>query len=315
MGSERLHQIVQLAPAVVERGGQANGPRTCAGPEWRAGRGSQSLRLGQSPGSGPVQARESNVGASGGIGRACGAAGKRSHKKCDMGLASYVGLTIDGVPGLARHRGMVASGELEGVDMTGYQKSTTIPGSAYDEVLQELHAHAFTGVPGESDPFTLGILEREYIAYALALYYQCDHCQDHHGAAVARELRRAKVADWPWRSTIEKIVLFTRTEKRWVSAAEWARWEHEWVRFTHVLGNEHALVASHVALAIGIARADKDLITFAWSAVGAAYPDPQRLLGMLRDVIRVVVFMKAATSEFRVTQILKLLLAARGIEV
>jgi hypothetical protein len=36
---------------------------------------------------------------------------------------------------------------------------------------------------------------------------------------------------------------------------------------------------------------------------------------MLRDVVRVTVFMKSATSEFRVTQILKLLLAARGIEV
>lgn len=199
--------------------------------------------------------------------------------------------------------------------MNGYRKSTTIPGSAYDEVLQELHAHAFSGVPGESDPFTLSILEREYIAYALALYYQCDHCQDHHGAAVARELRKAKLADWPWRPTIEKIVLFTRTEKQWVSAAEWARWEHEWHRLNQVLGGEHALIASQIAFAIGVARADKDLINFAWAAVSAGYPDPQRLLGMLRDVIRVVVFMKAATSEFRVTEILKLLLAARGIDV
>jgi hypothetical protein len=199
--------------------------------------------------------------------------------------------------------------------MSGYRKSTTIPGSAYDEVLQELHAHAFTGVPGESDPFTLSLIEREYIAYALALYYQCDHCQEHHGAAVARELRKTQAEEWPWRPTIEKIVLFTRTEKQWVSAAEWARWENEWLRFTHVLGAEHALLASHVAFAIGIARADRDLINFAWTAVSASYADRQRLLGMLRDVVRVTVFMKSATSEFRVTQILKLLLAARGIEV
>lgn len=55
--------------------------------------------------------------------------------------------------------------------MANTMKTPVIPGSAFAEILEELHAHAFEGSPGESDPFVLTFLEREYIAYVLALYY------------------------------------------------------------------------------------------------------------------------------------------------
>ena len=38
-------------------------------------------------------------------------------------------------------------------------------GWAFNDVLNELHQLVFSGVPGESDPFELTMLEREYIAF------------------------------------------------------------------------------------------------------------------------------------------------------
>lgn len=198
--------------------------------------------------------------------------------------------------------------------MTSGPKKVPIPGNAFSGVLQELHAHAFSGVPGESDSFTLPILLREYIAYALAIYYQCDHCQEHHQAAVERELRRAQEPDWQWKSMILEVVLFTRAAKRNISPAEWAHWRYEWSRFARSLGSIRSCLASHIAFAIGIARADEDLMRFGWSAVSATYADQGKLEGAIRDIVRVVVFMKAATSEFRTIPVIKLLLAERGIE-
>ncbi len=189
-----------------------------------------------------------------------------------------------------------------------------IPGNAFSGVLQELHAHAFSGVPGESDSFTLPVLVREYIAYALAIYYQCDHCQEHHQAAIERELRRAHEPEWQWKSMILEVVLFTRAIKRDISPAEWAHWGYQWARFVRSLGKTRACLASHIAFAIGIARADEDLMRFGWSSITATYADQNKLEGAIRDIVRVVVFMKAATSEFRTIPIIRLLLAERGIE-
>lgn len=55
-------------------------------------------------------------------------------------------------------------------------KPVPLLGFAFNDVLNELHQLVFEGVPGESPPFELTLLEREYIAYLLACYYQCEHC-------------------------------------------------------------------------------------------------------------------------------------------
>lgn len=191
----------------------------------------------------------------------------------------------------------------------------SIPGTGFKDVFRELYQHAFTGVPGESDPFTLSIVERECIALALAYYYQCDHCQQHHVEAVEREMRRAKIADWAWKQAIIKTVLFTRTSKRDVSAAEWAVWSYEWSRFTRALAPEHRDVPAYIGYAVGVARDDEDLIRFAWEPVSARHEQPEKLLGVVRDIERVVLFMKAATSENRTTPIIETLLASRGVHV
>ena len=46
---------------------------------------------------------------------------------------------------------------------------TPLLGWAFSDVLNELHQIVFEGIPGETPPFELTVLEREYIAYMLAL--------------------------------------------------------------------------------------------------------------------------------------------------
>jgi hypothetical protein len=189
-----------------------------------------------------------------------------------------------------------------------------IPGDAFTTVLQELHAHAFTGVPNESDPFVLSALRREYVAYALSVYYQCDHCQEHHEKAVIREMRRDKTPEWNWNALVKDMVLYARIEQKDVSDAEWARWRHNWSDFVKKVGPEHGCIAHLVAFAIGMSRADESLMRLEWNAICSSYGDNDNLRFVVRDVARVVVFMKAATTANRVQPILKLMFAERGLD-
>lgn len=193
------------------------------------------------------------------------------------------------------------------------KEPATIPGTGFSDVFRELYQHAFTGVPGASDPFTLSLLDREYIALALAYYYQCEHCQQHHSESVLRELRRARATDWAWKAAIIKSVVFTRVKKRDVSSSEWAVWSYELSRFARTLPTEHRDLPSYIGYAIGVARDDEELIAFTWAPISARYEDSEKLLGVVRDIQRVVLFMKAATSDNRTAPIIENLLAARGV--
>ena len=193
-------------------------------------------------------------------------------------------------------------------------ETLNIPGDAFTSVLQELHAHAFTGVPDESDPFVLSALRREYIAYALAIYYQCDHCQEHHEKAVLREMRRENEVDWPWNQLVKDMVLYARIEKKNVSEAEWARWSHNWTRF-----HQEAWPDAWMYCASG--RLGHRHVARRRTADAVRMGGDLRLLfrqqaaeGVVRDVARVVVFMKAATTANRVAPILKLMFAERGLD-
>ena len=66
---------------------------------------------------------------------------------------------------------------------------TPLLGWAFSDVLNELHQIVFEGIPGETPPFELTVLEREYIAYVLACYYQCNHCLEFHERAVNLQRR------------------------------------------------------------------------------------------------------------------------------
>ena len=199
--------------------------------------------------------------------------------------------------------------------MPGQAVRESIQGHPFNEILNELHAHTFTGAPGESDPFTLSELEREYIAYALALYYQCDHCQVYHGRTVDRMRARSGAAPWGWKEEFVKTILFLRTSKTNVSPLEWDGWIQSWRKFATRIHYRHPGLACAIAYAIGIARADETLMDLAFQSLQNLYPDADTLLGVIRDIDRVVVFMKAATSKNRTDPIVRRQLAARGIAV
>lgn len=193
--------------------------------------------------------------------------------------------------------------------------SKSIQGQPFNDVLNELHAHALTGVPHESDPFSLGELEREYIAFALALYYQCNHCQRAHGRTIDRLRKEAKVPKWEWHQELVKTILFLRTDCRDVSEIEWQGWISAWHKFASRIHYRHAGLASYVAYAIGIARHDQILMDLAFESISAKNERDSDLLGIIRDIDRLVVFMKAAVSKNRTDPIIRAQLNTRGIMV
>lgn len=190
-----------------------------------------------------------------------------------------------------------------------------IQGQPFNDVLNELHAHALTGVPDESDPFVLDTLEREYIAYAMALYYQCEHCRVHHGHVIERLREQNGAQVWNWQEEFIKAVLFLRTDRRDVSDTEWEGWLKSWRRFTVHIHFRYPGLACYVAYAIGIARHDEVLMTLAFGSISAKIDDNAMLLGVVRDIDRLVVFMKAATSKNRTDPIILAQLRGRGVTI
>lgn len=192
------------------------------------------------------------------------------------------------------------------------RKPVSVTGSPFNDALAYLHEHAFTGVPGESDPFTLPLLDREFIAYALSCYYQCDHCQEHHQRAIDRLLKKEPLG-WAWRHEVVKTVLFLRAEKAAISPVEWEHWMIEWVRFARPMDELRLGLICTIAYAIGFARDDKDLLDFAFNGMAGKF-DPDYLRGAIRDIVRVAIFMKAATSKNRVEPVIMAQFASRGVE-
>jgi AhpD family alkylhydroperoxidase len=192
--------------------------------------------------------------------------------------------------------------------------SKPLLGWAFNDVLNELHQHVFEGVPGESEPFELTLLEREYIAFVLACYYQCDHCLEFHERAVRMARRKEKSADWSWQDDLISATLFLHLDGRKLSAIEWQRWLTTWASFARRIDLHHSCLASYIAYAVGIARHDENLMDHAFASISASIKDNDRLKGVIRDIDGVVVFMKAATSKNRSDSTIINNLRSRGIE-
>lgn len=190
-----------------------------------------------------------------------------------------------------------------------------VAGTNFTEVLNELHAHAFTGVPGESEPFTLDLLDREFIAYALSCYYQCDHCKTHHHNAILRLLNDTADKKWPWGNNLLRLLLFLRIELREISAEEQGVWSEVWKSFARKINSQRAGLACYIAYAIGVARQGEDLMNMAYGSISSLHKDSTDLRGVIADIDRVVVFMKAATSKNRTDPIIERQLASRGIHM
>lgn len=192
--------------------------------------------------------------------------------------------------------------------------SKPLLGWAFNDVLNELHQHVFEGVPGESEPFELTLLEREYIAYVLACYYQCDHCLTFHDRAVRVARRKEESEEWNWKDELISATLFLHLDGSKLSDIEWQRWLETWVDFARRLDSHHPCLASYLAYAVGIARHDTHLMDHAFASISASIEDNDRLKGVVRDIDGVVVFMKAATSKNRSDATIINNLISRGIE-
>jgi len=192
--------------------------------------------------------------------------------------------------------------------------STPLLGWAFNDVLNELHQLVFEGVPGESDSFELNQLEREYIAYMLACYYQCGRCQEFHERAVKVARRKDKLPDWNWKDELISATLFLHLDGRKLSDLEWQRWMKTWDDFAKRINLRHDGLANYLAYAVGIARNDKSLMDHAFTSISTSIEDNDRLKGVIRDIDSVVVFMKAATSKNRSDSTIISNLRSRGIE-
>lgn len=187
-------------------------------------------------------------------------------------------------------------------------------GWAFNDVLNELHHLVFTGVPGESDPFELTLLEREYIAYVLACYYQCRRCLEFHERAIDVARRKEKSPHWNWKEQLVNATLLLHLDGRKLSDLEWQSWLRVWSDFAKQIHLPHPGLAGYLAYAIGIARHDKKLMDHAFDSISAAVTDNGRLRGIIRDIDGVVIFMKAATSKNRSDPTIISHLKARGVE-
>ncbi len=176
---------------------------------------------------------------------------------------------------------------------------TPLLGWAFNDVLNELHQIVFEGVPGETAPFEITHLEREYIAYVLACYYQCGRCLDFHERAINLARRKEKSPEWNWKDDLISVTLFLHLDGKKLSEMEWERWVKAWRSYANRIDNKHSGLACYLAYAIGIARHDKHLMDLAFQSISNANEDNERLKGIIRDIDGVVIFMKAATSKNR----------------
>ncbi|MDH5426263.1 MAG: hypothetical protein OEY29_14840 [Gammaproteobacteria bacterium] len=194
------------------------------------------------------------------------------------------------------------------------KNNSPLLGWAFNDVLNELHQLVFEGVPGESGMFELSLLEREYIAYLLACYYQCDRCLQFHERAVTVARRKAKSAEWAWQDELVSASLFLHLDGRKLSDLEWKRWLKTWSDFSKRINSHHEGLASYLAYAVGIARNDISLMNHAFSNISDIFEDNNRLKGVISDIDGVVIFMKAATSKNRSDSTIITNLRSRGVE-
>lgn len=195
-------------------------------------------------------------------------------------------------------------------------KKTIAPllGWAFNDVLNELHQLVFSGIPGESDPFELTHLEREYIAFALACYYQCGRCLEFHERAVNLARRKEKSTEWGWKEELVNATLFLHLDGQKLSNLEWQQWLKAWGAFAKRIHYRHPGLAFYIAYAIGIARHDKNLMDHVFGFISASVTDNNKLKSLIRDIDGVVIFMKAATSKNRSDPTIINHLKSRGIE-
>ncbi|OOZ41788.1 carboxymuconolactone decarboxylase family protein [Solemya elarraichensis gill symbiont] len=179
-------------------------------------------------------------------------------------------------------------------------KDNTFPRHISD-IMNLMHMMVFQGTDGEEKWDTyLTPKQKEYIALGLALYYQCDHCIDHHLAALCK---LDKISKDTICQHINSMILFLRIDTRVIGSSEQNHWIKAWQRFAKLISfqSNDPDLPYLIALAIGIARNDEFLIDFCGTQVVSSCESrgikPRAMVGELEAV---VIFMKAAASKNRI---------------
>lgn len=181
-------------------------------------------------------------------------------------------------------------------------KDRIFPRQASD-IMSIMHLTVFEGTDGEERWKTyLTHKQKECVALSLGMYYQCEHCVDHHMRVLER---LGHIKPDIFMKNMASIVLFLRVEVSRISEREKVRWMQAWQEFaTKVsLKSGDKAVPYLIGLAIGMARDDEFLIEFCGSEIKKIFSeqdvDPCLIIGELEAV---VVFMKAASSKNRIVQ-------------
>jgi len=186
----------------------------------------------------------------------------------------------------------------EGTEMKPTQPPN-LQGNTFLDILQELHQAVFKSVPDETDPFILTERRREYVAYVLAMYYDCGVCEKFHSRKIQDLQKTSQFPNWKWRTKLDRTVLFLQTDKRYVSERLWSEWLAAWNEFVGSIDKYHPNLSAELLLAVGIARKDRALMKLAVRTLRKAIVDKGKVRMLVRDVDRVVVFMKSATGKNR----------------
>jgi len=171
-----------------------------------------------------------------------------------------------------------------------------------------MHMMVFNGTDGEEQWDTyLDLRQKEYVALALAQYYQCDHCITHHLKAIEKlGIKEQKTL----RKNISSIILFLRIDTRTISNSEKEHWINAWHRFSDKIATTSGDAATPylIGLAIGIARNDEFLIDFCGKDMERILKDQMiEVRPAIGELESIVIFMKAAASKNRVAEKLDVL--------
>lgn len=173
--------------------------------------------------------------------------------------------------------------------------------------MSVMHMLVFDGTDGEEDFDTyLTIDQKECVALGLAIYYQCNHCIAHHSKILCK-LRKVKPESLM--KNMASIILFLRTDLRYVTEEEQDRWQQAWNQFAHKLYLKRGdrIGPYLVGLAIGMARDDTFLIQFFGNYL--KYYCQENVREIFGELESVMIFMKMASSKNRIVDKLESLLS------
>lgn len=181
------------------------------------------------------------------------------------------------------------------------RQAVPLVGNCTAEIHQELHQDAFGGIPGESDPFVLTLLEREFVAFVLALWHKCGHCVKFHGDAVAELLEKESCSDWNWKDEMVRFVgLFRDLTEKGHQDITWDDWQSLWTKTATQVHVWNSQLLVYIAFSVGVSIDSDNLREGVLESIIERFSSNLAREGVVRDILKVTTFMALATMKNRV---------------